>query len=160
MRDNTSGHSRGSGVVLAHQKRENFAIRVKGLRFGVETMLVTPNPQSSTLDSLDTADLGWDDQSALTALVCAGADLDQPRHVLHYLYVLSEDAAYLAATEMSAAGWFVEIDAPESGDPDWLVLAQDLSSVLTPGRVLETRVFFQRLANKYVGEYDGWEASV
>lgn len=123
-------------------------------------MIVSFDHQSDTLDSLDTADLGWDDQSALTALVCAGADLEQPRHVLHYLYVLSEGTAYLVAAEMSAAGWFVEIDAPELGESEWLVLAQHLSSVLTPDAVLRTRVFFQQLARKYVGEYDGWEASV
>ncbi len=92
--------------------------------------------------------------------MCAGADLDEPRHVLHYTYFLSEGAAYRAAADMSAAGWYVEVAGPEGGEDDWLVLGQHLSVVLTQESVRDARAFFDAVAEKYVGDYEGWEASV
>ena len=102
----------------------------------------------------------WSDRDILTALMCAGADLDEPRHVLHYTYFLTESAAYLAAADMSAAGWYVEVAGPEGGEDDWLVLGQHLSVVLTQENVHDARGFFEEIAQKYVGDYEGWEASV
>ncbi len=102
----------------------------------------------------------WTDAGAITALVCAGADLSEPRLVMHYLYVLSEDTAYLAASELSTAGWYVEIAGPEGGEDDWLVLAQDLAAVVTECSLRQNRMLFEDLADRLVGEYEGWEASV
>ena len=114
----------------------------------------------TTFMSLGEAGSVWTDSSALAALVCAGADLDEPRHVMHYLYVLSEGAAYLAAAELVAAGWYVDVEGPVGGEDDWLVLAEDLARVVDEPGLRETRLLLQELAERFVGEYDGWEASV
>jgi regulator of RNase E activity RraB len=101
------------------------------------------------------------DQGVLLALVGAGADLTQPRHVLHYLYVGSEEHRRAAAEEARALGWEVDEPDPLPEYPDsWLVLAQRQGVVLTPDEVVSARRAFSDLAGRYEGEYDGWEASL
>lgn len=116
------------------------------------------DPTSSALAGYASASPA--DRGTLTALVSAGADLTQARHVRHYVYVPDESTARVAAAAAGEAGWQVEVREPLPGRTEWLVLSQRQGYVLSPAAVAEGRVFFDALAANHSGEYDGWEASV
>ena len=71
------------------------------------------------------------DTLTLEALQRNGADLSQPRHVLHSMYFPTREAANSAGDALRADGWIVVVD----------------------------RARFTALARAGGGEYDGWEAS-
>lgn len=101
------------------------------------------------------------DRAVLDQLTRAGADLTEPRHVLHYLYVSSEEVAYAAAAEARDAAYDVEVRDPLPEYPDqWLVLCQAHDVVTSAEVVRGATDFFERMAATHSGEYDGWEASV
>jgi hypothetical protein len=90
-----------------------------------------------------------------------GADLDEPRHVLHYSYFPAEATAAVARDEMARAGWSASVDEPLPDFPgQWSVKAERADAVLTLDFVRESTDFFEALAARHSGEYDGWEASV
>lgn len=99
------------------------------------------------------------DRSVLEVLVANGARLDQPRHVLHYVYVRDEGVASVAAGELGTGAWETEVRPPAEGSSGWLVLSQRRGHVLTPNAIVADRATFEAVARKHDGEYDGWEAS-
>lgn len=104
--------------------------------------------------------VGVGDREVLTAMLDHGARLDEPRHVLHYVYVPDEEVAAAAADELAGSGWDIEVREPSGGSSQWLVLCQRDGYVLTPAAVEADRGTFERISARYGGEYDGWEASV
>jgi hypothetical protein len=106
------------------------------------------------------AAVAQDDRQVLAQMVGLGADLSQPRHVLHYLYVATQEAADAASTTATDAGWEAEAQPSAAGDGTWCVLAQRHGYVLAPDAVIADRALFAGLATTHAGEYDGWEASV
>lgn len=108
-------------------------------------------------------DAATGDLMVLAELEKNGADLTQPRDLVHYLYVPSQGAAEKAAAELRSLGYTAEAKVAarvQPGDPNpWLVLA-NVDTVVDQGRVRWERARFDELALKYRGEYDGWEAAV
>src|SRR5687768_11058519 len=105
--------------------------------------------------------LKYKDLQLLGLMMEDGADLDQPRQVLHYSYFPAEATAAVARDEMAQAGWSASVDEPLPGFPgQWSVKAERADAVLTLDFVLESTDFFEALAARHSGEYDGWEASV
>jgi hypothetical protein len=105
--------------------------------------------------------LKYKDLKLLGIMMEDGADLDQARHVLHYSYFLAEAIAAVARDEMAQAGWSASVDEPLPDFPgQWSVKAERTDAVLTPDFVRESTDFFEALAVRHAGEYDGWEASV
>lgn len=101
------------------------------------------------------------DLAVLAQLVHAGADLSQPRHVLHYLHFSTEEAARHAEPEARAAGWDVEVRPPLPAYPDlWSLICQRRDVVVNPDTVRQSHDVLQALADRHGGEYDGWEAAV
>ena len=101
------------------------------------------------------------DMLVLDQLMKAGADLQQPRHVLHFLYFAGEDPAALAASAARDAGWDAGVAPPIPEQPDqWLVRCEQHGIVTDPITVRDSTDFFEQLAATHGGEYDGWEASV
>lgn len=99
------------------------------------------------------------DLSVLRALAETGAELEQPRHVLHYLYFPSQRAAEQAASTAASQGWEAAAREPLVGIArHWSVVAQRDDVVLRPEFVRESTEFFENLAAVHRGEYDGWEA--
>jgi hypothetical protein len=99
------------------------------------------------------------DLSVLDALRDSGARLDEPRHVLHYLYFPSQRAAEQAAATAKSQGWEAAAREPLVGIArQWSVVAQRDDAVLEPRFVRESTAFFESLAAVHHGEYDGWEA--
>jgi Regulator of ribonuclease activity B len=72
--------------------------------------VIQPNLiRGKTLRELSTGD-PEDDQ--LLRQIAAGADLDRPREVRHYLYVPDEQSAHMIAGPLAATGCQAEILAP------------------------------------------------
>lgn len=105
--------------------------------------------------------LKYKDLLVLEQLVKAGADLTQPRHVLHFLYLPDRDRAVQAAEEATARGFEVAVREPLPDYPDqWTVVCERHDVVIDPEHVREATDYFEALAASHGGDYDGWEASV
>ncbi|GAA3409212.1 ribonuclease E inhibitor RraB [Streptosporangium vulgare] len=94
-------------------------------------------------------------------LTKAGVDLEQPRHVIFYLYAPSLDAAQSVAKEAQGAayGLRAEVGKPSPEDPDSWPVTCEANTVISPDFVRETGNLFDDLATRYHSEYDGWEAA-
>jgi len=98
------------------------------------------------------------DRLALKQLEGRGADLTQPRHVLHFLYFSNEAAAQRAADEIERAGYNATVDAPSETILEWTVRAEG-NRVVGASTVEAFRAWFEQIAGEFRGEYDGWEAA-
>jgi hypothetical protein len=103
------------------------------------------------------------DRLVLEQLVAAGADLSQPREVVHYVHLPSREAAEAFAPMVLNQGYEPQIHepAPEAADdPRPWTVAATAHGVVTEEAVATSRRSFTELAAEYGGVYDGWEASV
>jgi regulator of RNase E activity RraB len=102
------------------------------------------------------------DQEVIEQLRALGADLNQPREVIHYLYLPGEEASHLAGEALQSKGYSIEetaaANAGENSQNPFLVKATS-QSVLNSKTVHESRRLFEQLAAFHHGEYDGWEAA-
>ena len=90
-----------------------------------------------------------------------GADLTQPRHVLYYLYFASSDLATKAADEARSQSFGTTVKEPLPEYPDrWSLTCEHRGVVLDTDMIRTNGDFFDSLAARFGGEYDGWEASV
>jgi hypothetical protein len=90
-------------------------------------------------------------------LRAVGADLTQPRRIVHFLYFQNETGARAAAAEMEEGGYDVTV-APPAGDvANWSVTAEG-ARVVDEATIVAFRAWFERVAGRHAGEYDGWEA--
>ncbi len=97
------------------------------------------------------------DRLALRQLAGRGADLTKPRHVIHFLYFASERDARGAADAIGDA-WSTRVDPPTETIDQWCVKA-DGNRTVGPDTVAAFRSWFDALAARHNGEYDGWEAA-
>lgn len=105
--------------------------------------------------------LKYKDLLVLEQLVKAGADVTQPRHVLHYLYFPDRDRAGPAAEEAATEGFEVTVREPLPEYPEqWTLVCESHDVVLELETVRDTTDYFEGLAESHGGHYDGWEASV
>jgi len=98
-----------------------------------------------------------EDREVIRALAAAGADLSQPRDVLHFLYVPNEKIATFLGPRIEQIGFTVET-SPEPEGTRWLILISGIAMV-TEEQIASFRQTFEGLAQKAGGEYDGWEAA-
>jgi hypothetical protein len=98
------------------------------------------------------------DALALRQLAGRGADLAQPRHVIHFLYFDRESDARASAEVVREAGWKAELTEPSTNVNVWTVRA-DATRVVSSTTVGSFRAWFEQVATDHGGEYDGWEAS-
>jgi hypothetical protein len=148
-----------AGLTLTDQKGIGLA-PAGGQMFGKRTERkdrapVDPNERSPQLG------LKWKDVQVLGELIRHGADLSRPRHVTYYLYFPGRDIAASALTE-AAQPWLIgEVRQPPDGHPDiWGLILQGHAIVLSPDWVRRIDDQLQALADRFGGDYDGWEASV
>ncbi len=94
----------------------------------------------------------------LDMLRMQGADLSQPREVLHYSYFADQAAADAAAAQEREAGYEVRVEPSAAGDGKWVALAT-AQRVVDETTVDGTRTWFEQIAEEHGGEYDGWEAA-
>jgi hypothetical protein len=103
------------------------------------------------------------DRLVLEELSAAGADLSQPREVVHYVHLPSREAAEAFAPMVVNQGFEPQIrePVPEAADDPrpWTVAATSHMVVTEEGVALARRSFTE-LAAEYGGVYDGWDAAV
>jgi hypothetical protein len=101
------------------------------------------------------------DLAVLGALMDAGADLTQPRHVVYFLYFADRESAQRAGGVAQGQGYTPDVREPLEQYPDqWALVCDRHDTVTSPDVVRRADDFFQALADTHGGEYDGWEASV
>jgi Regulator of ribonuclease activity B len=98
------------------------------------------------------------DQLVIRQLQGLGADLSQPRHVIHFLYFAEEADARSAADEIDRAGYEVTVTPPRDSIVSWSLRAEAYR-VVGAGTVDAFRAWFEGIAAEFRGEYDGWEAA-
>ena len=98
------------------------------------------------------------DRLSLTHLEKLGADLALPRHVIHFLYFDGEEDARGAVAEVPDAGWEGTLEAPSETTSQWVVRAE-ATRVVDAHTVPSYRAWFEQVATRWNGEYDGWEAA-
>ena len=102
----------------------------------------------------------YKDLALLGQLLQQGADLQQPRHALYYLYFPSRTAAEAGAEDGRSAGYACEVRDPLPEYPDqWSLVCERPDSVLDPAGVNAADDLFQGIADRLGGEFDGWEAA-
>jgi hypothetical protein len=98
------------------------------------------------------------DKDVLDQLRSAGSDLTKPHHIDFYLYLPSEADAEAAATELRSMGYSVTV-RPGANEINWVCVASR-AMMPTTRELRDARVVFKRLATRYRGAYDGWEAAI
>ena len=108
------------------------------------------------------------DLRVLAALAAYGSNLTKPAHTIHFLYFKSIEAAKSAASELQGEGYqnLRVHRAPTKsiwtrlfGPHEYSCIAET-HAVPSEAGVFATTDRMNALAEKFGGEYDGWEASV
>jgi hypothetical protein len=102
----------------------------------------------------------YKDLAVLDQLMKNGADLTERRHVVYYAYAPSEVVAQAMGHEAESNGFAVAIGEPLPDFPGKWPVRSEVHAVTSPEFVRDSDDFFQGLADRQGGEYDGWEASV
>ncbi len=103
--------------------------------------------------------LKYKDLQVMGELMKHGADLTQPRHVVFYSYGPSATAAKSIAREGRARGLECDVREPLPEYPDKWAVVCETHTVASPEFIRDTTDFFESVAERHGGEYDGWEAS-
>ena len=120
-----------------------------------EGQVVDPEERSPELG------LKHKDLALLGQMLQQGAKLQNPRHVLHFLYFGEEMQARAASDETRQGGWESEVREPLPEYPDqWSLVCEQQAAVLTPEFVRDSTDFFEAVAGRHQGDYDGREAAL
>lgn len=101
------------------------------------------------------------DQKVLDQLVQLGSDLRKERHSIHYFYFETEAGANQARKELERMQFEVLSGAEIESEPAtrrWPLTAER-TAVVNQNVIRVLRRPFTEIAEKYGGEYDGWEAA-
>lgn len=99
-----------------------------------------------------------EDYDLVQALESCGADLTEPRHVLHYVEVIDELTA--ARLAQLGAQWRASVSPPTELEETWFVVFEREDRVLSPTNIVADRHLFETMAAVFDGGYEGWEACV
>lgn len=99
------------------------------------------------------------DRETLDAMKKHGADLSKPTEISFYLYFPAEDDAENAAAELRRSGYGAEVRPPLPNFDEWLCYASR-EMVPTPKGIDDARSELESLADRFGGDFDGWEAAV
>jgi hypothetical protein len=103
----------------------------------------------------------YKDLMVMNQLMQAGADLSQPRHVVHFFYSHSRESMQeLADSVREQPGWKVEVHEPLPEYPGQWRAVCDTHAVVSAKFVRDTGDLFDSLAATHQVDYDGWEAAV
>jgi hypothetical protein len=98
------------------------------------------------------------DRLVVRQLEGRGADLAQPRHVIHFIYFADEADARAAAEAIDRADYDTTVIAPTEEIAEWAVRAEGYR-VVSVSTVDAFRAWFEQIAAEFNGQYDGWEAA-
>jgi hypothetical protein len=107
-----------------------------------------PAPRTDPISNLDGA--------TLRALTDRGADLGRSRQTVHYLCFAKRQGAQPAAQALATESRIVKVHQSRA---QWaVVLSQTM--IVTPAMIDASRREFEAVAERFGGDYDGWEAAV
>lgn len=101
------------------------------------------------------------DSFILEQLRKLGAKLNQPREVIHFLYLPTLEASHMAAEALRSKGYEIQEKAAANAannPPNPFLVIATRKTVLDACAVAEFLQLFEQLASFHNGEYDGWEA--
>jgi hypothetical protein len=98
------------------------------------------------------------DLAVLEQLRSAGSDLSKPTEIDFYLYLPYESDAQATAGELRSLGYDVALKEGANGET-WLCLATRTMTPTAQG-IADARVMFERIARRYGGVFDGWNAAI
>ncbi len=99
------------------------------------------------------------DAKTLKALAEAGSDLTKPHVIDHWVFFQDESGARAAAKDLVAARFTVVSLEKDPQGSEWRLLARK-TMVPRLKDVERTSAFFEKLARRNRGDYDGWETQV
>jgi Regulator of ribonuclease activity B len=100
------------------------------------------------------------DTATLAALAASGSDMSKPTHFIHYLSFTEQEHAQEAAKALNEhLGYRTRGFGPDTEVPHWSVWAE-IEREPTIENVRRMRQVMLTAAERYDGEYDGWEAEV
>ncbi len=105
------------------------------------------------------------DESLLRELHDHGSDLSKPTDIVFYLYIPDKNDANAAASELRTRGFQSDVGAPLGKFPNgatgnrWSVISH-LTAIPTVTAIYSASMKMEKLADRYSGEFDGWEAAV
>jgi Regulator of ribonuclease activity B/Domain of unknown function (DUF4440) len=105
------------------------------------------------------------DERVLEQLRSSGSDLSKPTDIVFYLYIPSQSDAIAAATELAGLGFQTEVSTPIGKLPNGATenrfsVVSHLTAIPTLTAIHSAATTMAGLADRYNGEYDGWEAAV
>jgi regulator of RNase E activity RraB len=98
------------------------------------------------------------DALVLDQLRKAGSDLSKPHSIEFFLYLPTQEAAQKVADEIRRKGFGASVKRAEQG-PNWLCLGTK-SMVPDLLAIEAVRAEFEKTAQSFGGEYDGWGTPV
>jgi Regulator of ribonuclease activity B len=104
--------------------------------------------------------LKFKDLAVLGQLIQAGADLAESRHIVFYSYAPSAEVGRSMRLEAEARGFDCDVREPLPQFPGQWAVVCETHAVASPEFVRDASDFFEDLAERHGGEYDGWEAGV
>lgn len=116
------------------------------------TLEVVPSLSTTTSHPGDTQ---------ILTILSERVDLALPRDQVHYLYFPNEEAARAALVEAQRVGWLGAREGVYQldGYPDWSMTVRRDDQPTNADTMPGIRAFFEELAERFNGEYDGWEAA-
>jgi hypothetical protein len=99
------------------------------------------------------------DRETLDAMKAHGADLTKPTEISFYLYFPAEDDAENAAAALRRSGYTAEVRPPLPDFDEWLCYATR-EMVPSATGIDHARSELESLANRFGGDFDGWEAEI
>jgi hypothetical protein len=132
------------------------------LRFWRTPTGMAATPGCEIVSEHDSTNPEQGDAAVVAALRKAGADISQPREVLHFFYFPNKAHAEEAAAELRREGMNVRdpisIETGTDTPNPWSVRAT-INAVVSLAGARECSSRFRALASQHNGEYDGWEAA-
>jgi hypothetical protein len=122
-------------------------------------MMMSNFEKIGEFDSSDPAD-PFGDQATLRKLADAGSDLTQETSFLHTLSFSDESSMIAAGRAIrESLGYGVQGSASDRS-PEHYTLHVRIERIPTPDNVIRMRQIMTVAAERFAGEYDGWEAAV
>jgi len=98
------------------------------------------------------------DEAVLNLLSRSNADLSSERTVYFYLYFHTEEKSRMAEMKLRELGFTIETLEP-SGKKEWLCLIYK-NVIPNSATLTSIRKKLEHIANKFDGNYDGWETGL
>lgn len=132
---------------------------------GVTRIIATLQPQYHELLSNPTLSDDANDENVITQLRARGSDLTKRTDIVFYLYIPGLRDARAAASTLNGHGFSAEVEGPLGRLPDGSYesrysVVTHIEEVPSMENLRKDRRLYKLLAQRYKGEYDGWEAAV